>query len=126
MTRRREKAQQDELTAFVQALKDAAGYAHTSDWATESGYSYPNLTNLLLGKNGVDGYNLFRLIRAAAARMELPVETLAATKARAEDDLGEVLDQISAGVGEALTMLRALLEAQQAPPEGKRSRGARK
>ena len=126
MARQLDERQQAELTAFVNALADAAGYATTAEWARESGYPPPNLSNLRNGRGAIDGYNLLRLVRAAAARSDLTPEQLALGLARAtaeessEESTARRLDELAGLVTEALSLLR---EAQRAAP--RRARGAR-
>lgn len=113
MARDLDAKQQEELTEFVNTLAEAAGYKTTAEWARESGYPASNLSNLRNGQKGVDGYNLLRLLRAAAARVETTPEQLALGLARATaEDASEVsvarrLDEIAALVTEALGELRA-------------------
>lgn len=127
MARRLDKAQQEELTAFVNALAAAAGYEVTAEWSRESGYSYPNLTELRAGKGAVDGYNLLRLIRSAAARagvepLALAVETAeASTLAGSRGWLVHRLDELAEGVADVLEILRD--ESQGEHGDG-RSRGS--
>jgi hypothetical protein len=113
MARSLDDRQQAELTAFVNAIAEAAGYETTAEWARDSGYAYPNLTNLRNGKGAVDGYNLFRLIRAAAARTDITVDQLALgiAQATAEGTSDYAVDlrlaQLNTQVGEALELLRS-------------------
>lgn len=111
MARKLEEWQQEELTAFVNALADAAGYKKTADWARDSGYPASNLSKLRHEKMAVDGYNLFRLIRAASARRGQTAEDLATELARELTDVTkEWLDgrlrELSDLVTEALVLLR--------------------
>lgn len=126
MARQLDERQQAELTAFVNALADAAGYATTAEWARDSGYPPPNLSNLRNGRGAIDGYNLLRLIRAAAARSDATPDQLALGLARAtaeeqsEESTARRLDELASLVTEALTLLR---QAQREAP--RRARGAR-
>lgn len=77
MARQLDNQQQRELTNYVNRLFELAGYSSTAEWARESGYPPSNLSNLRNGVKAVDGYNLLRLIRAAAARIGTDPEDLA-------------------------------------------------
>lgn len=77
MARSLDRKQQRELSAFVNRLAEAAGYESTAEWARDSGYPAPNLSNLRNGKGAIDGYNLLRLITSAAARAKTNRRTLA-------------------------------------------------
>lgn len=113
MARKLEPWQQDELTAFVNALADAAGYKTTADWATDSGYPASNLSNLRNANMGVDGYNLLRLIRAAAARSgRTPVELAQAIADESPESIRLHLAKLTALVTRTLE----LLEPQDDPP----------
>lgn len=113
MARRLDAHQQKVLTDFVNALARAAGYTTHAEWSRDSGYPAPNLSELRLGKGGIDGVNLVRLIRAAAAKAGVPPEALAIATARASaehDDTSLValrLEEIQYAVEEALLLLRA-------------------
>lgn len=113
MARDLDRRQQADLTAFVNAVADAAGYTTTAEWARESGYPASNLSNLRNGRGGVDGYNLLRLIRAAGSRIQASPEQLAlgiALGIAEVDDAESIarrLDEIAALVTEALEELRA-------------------
>lgn len=132
MARGLDDRQQAELTDFVNALYDSAGYKTTAEWARDSGYAYPNLTNLRNGRGAVDGYNLLRLIRAAADRAELgpaqlavAIERAQAAAAQGGDATTELrLEELSTLVAEALGLLRKL-SAQQSPGEEPGNRAAR-
>lgn len=112
MARPLDDRQQGELSAFVNALAEAAGYTTTAEWARDSGYPPPNLSNLRNGRGAIDGFNLLRLIRAAAARTEMTPDQLALGLARAtagdasEESIGRRLDELAALVTEALSLLR--------------------
>lgn len=114
MARPLDDRQQADLSAFVNALAEAAGYQTTAEWSRESGYPAPNLSNLRNGRGAVDGYNLLRLIRAAGARVEVdPVAlALATTQAAAADTadglVAQRLGELAKGVAEALILLRAI------------------
>jgi hypothetical protein len=115
MARQLDPAQQQELTDFVNELFGAAGYKKTADWARDSGYPAPNLSNLRNAKGGVDGYNLLRLIRAAAARTNSTPEVLALDLARVTVDgspasidghLRELSDLVKQALGELELLAR--------------------
>jgi hypothetical protein len=131
MARDLDPQQQADLTGFVNALAEIAGYTTTAEWARESGYPASNLSNLRNARGGVDGYNLLRLIRAAAARAEAPPEHLSASLARAlgtagaDDSVADRLDELAGLVTEALELLRdSQTAAQQRTPGARRSRKA--
>lgn len=112
MARSLDAHQKQELAAFVKALFDAAGYKTIAQWANESDYPASNLSDLRNAKVGVDGYNLLKLIRAAALRLNSTPEDLAAQILRATDDrsfaasVDHRLAQLSDLVLEALNLLR--------------------
>lgn len=70
MARKLDDQQRTELAAFLNQVADAAGYTTTAEWARDSGIPASNLSNMRNGKRAVDGYNLLRLMRAAAVRMD--------------------------------------------------------
>jgi hypothetical protein len=111
MARPLDDRQQRELSEFVNALATAAGYTTTAEWARDSGYPPPNLSNLRNGRGAVDGYNLLRLIRAAAARSDLTTDQLALGLAQAtareatEESVQARLDELTELVTEALRLL---------------------
>lgn len=114
MARKLEEWQQQELTAFVNAIADAAGYKKTADWARDSGYPASNLSDLRNAKAGVDGFNLLRLIRAAADRSGQTAEDLAqATADESPESIRLHLAKLTTLVTSALEQLEALA----APPE---------
>src|SRR5262245_21520742 len=82
MARPLDERQRDELAAFVNAIAEAAVYKSTAEWARDSGYDRAALSELRNAKGGVDGYNLLRLLRSAAARTSLTPEQLAQGLAR--------------------------------------------
>lgn len=112
MARKLDSGQQQALTDFVNTLGALAGYSNTAQWARDSGYAYPNLSKLRNAKGAIDGYNLLRLLQAAAERTEMPLEHLAVLTARLEaavDDptreLVRRLGELEALVAEGLTRL---------------------
>lgn len=126
MARPLDERQQAELTAFVNALGELGGYTSHAEWARDSGYPAPNLSELRGGKKAVDGYNLLRLIRAAAARAEAAPDDLAVAIAQAleagesSDLIARRLEELAAAVQEALILLRAI---QQPARAGRRTPG---
>lgn len=127
MARPLDDRQQAELSDFVNALAELGGYTTTAEWARESGYPAPNLSELRNGVAGIDGYNLLRLTRAAAARVELEPEVLALLAERVSDEaedqetIHQRLDELAGLVAQALVLLRA--QAQQREHGGRRSQG---
>src|SRR4051794_27941851 len=127
MGRSLDDKQQQELTAFVNAIATAAGYETSAEWARDSGYAYPNLTKLRAGRGAVDGFNLLRLLRAAASRSDLTTDQLALGLARATAPDAEAesvharLDELTELVTEALELLRQAAEPE-APPQSEAQR----
>lgn len=120
MARQLDQRQLDELAAFANELFELAGYKTTAEWARESGYGYPNLVNLRNGKRAVDGYNLLRLMRAAAARVDrtatdLGVQT-AANQAASLAAIQRHLEQVGEMVVESLENQRTVLRLLTAAP----------
>lgn len=114
MARKLSKDQLAELAEFVNALGEAAGYTtRTSDWARDSGYPASNLSDLRNGKVSIDGYNLLRLVRAAAEKAEKDPAALALSEASRSGgeptnaDLALLLEVLSIGVTEGLARLGA-------------------
>lgn len=119
MARKLDGEQQADLTAFVNSLASRAGYETTAEWARDSGYPASNLSNLRNGRGAVDGYNLLRLMRAAAERIAVEPVALAAELASARDgSAGSIVGRLVA-VEETMTELASLirqgLEAREAP-----------
>lgn len=119
MARKLDKEQQADLTAFVNDLASHAGYETTAEWARDSGYPAPNLSNLRNARGAVDGYNLLRLIRAAAERSGADPVTLAeeqaATPGGSREQIVERLQAVENGMTElASEVRRALLQRQAA------------
>jgi hypothetical protein len=109
MARKLDEQQQRLLTDFVNRLAAQAGYTTTAEWARESGYPASNLSNLRNGRGAVDGYNLVRLIRAAAARAAVEPPQLATDAAESPSvSGGEVADRLQ-GVEKGLTELATLM-----------------
>lgn len=127
MARPLDERQQAELTAFVNSLAELAGYTSHAEWARDAGYPAPNLTNLRNAKGAIDGYNLLRLIHAAARRAQLEPEVLALLAERVADQDDETsiqtrLDELAGLVAQALVLLRA--QAQQRDHAGRRTQGS--
>ena len=75
-----------EIGSFLNELAAFAGYDSTAQWARESGTQRPNVGNARNGKAGISGYNLLRLIRAAAVRAGVsPAEAAVRASARSGD-----------------------------------------
>lgn len=118
MARSLDAAQRLDLVEFVDELYTAAGYSTLAEWARDSGYPAPNLSNLRNGKGAIDGYNLLRLIRAAAERAGASPSELAL---KSSPTVNDRLAELSALVEKALR----LLEAQAAAPGPERRSGAK-
>lgn len=105
-------SQRAALSAFVNSIAQAAGYTTTAEWSRDSGYPAPNLSKLRGGKGAVSGYNLLRLIRAAAERGNLSAEQLAVAAARGTDavdpSIRDRLEDLAVAAAEALEILRDL------------------
>lgn len=114
MARQLDERQQADLTAFVNALADRAGYTTTAEWSRDSGYPAPNLSNLRNGRGAIDGYNLLRLIRAAAARAETAAEDLATELAGASTALDGRLRAVEDGLTALASEIRRSLESPEA------------
>lgn len=73
MARGLDRVQKAELVAFLESLYRLGGYTGQAQWAREAGFYTPNLSRAMSRRTnqGVDGYSLLRLIRAAAARAGL-------------------------------------------------------
>lgn len=132
MARKLDRQQQAELSDFVNALAEAAGYSTTAEWSRDSGYPPPNLSNLRNGRGAVDGYNLLRLLRAAAARSEMTPEQLALGLARAtaedasEESIARRLDELASLVGRALEALEQRSQGEQPAPAARRAPARKK
>lgn len=127
MAAKRSPAQLRELSAFIETLYKTAGYGTWAEFADDARVHRVSISNWKNGTTGIDGYNLFRLIRAAAAaQVETTPEDLAAAVARALTTAGEEsiivarLDELAGGVAEALRLLR---EARPEAPGGQQSQG---
>jgi predicted transcriptional regulator len=84
------------LATFVNALQKRAGYKHASEWARDAGFPASNLSDVKNGNAGIDGLNLLRLIRAAAAKLE--DDEIALALRAAEPSLGEAVLRLEAVV----------------------------
>lgn len=100
MARGLDEHQQRELTAFVNRLFERAGYRTTADWSRDSGYPAPNLSMLRNGKAGIDGYNLLKLIEAAAERAMVSEEEMAIAAAPRPESLAAAVKEVRALLGE--------------------------
>lgn len=79
MARGLDAVQKAELAEFLERLLREGGYKTQSQWARDAGYHPVNLSNALnrSKEDGLDGYSLLKLIRAAAVRAESTPEALA-------------------------------------------------
>lgn len=116
MARPLDPHQRRELAAFVNDLFASSGFASLADWARESGYHPPNLYNLHNAVKGVDGYNLFKLIRAAAQKRGVRPDELALERAKATSDdslasLGPHLAELARAVGELERVQAAIADS---------------
>lgn len=113
MARALDEEQQAELTLFVNDLAAAAGYTTTAEWSRDSGYPASNLSNLRNGRGAIDGFNLLRLIRAAAARGNRePQELARALTAGERERTAQRLETMEEAVKELAHLMRRSLEAQ--------------
>src|SRR5581483_8523417 len=112
--------QKAELAAFLDNLYRMGGYTSQAQWAREAGYHQVNLSNAMsrTKADGIDGYNLLRLIRAVSERVAAgPEETalrLARESADGDGDLRRRLAELEATVvaqGEAQTKALKALSA---------------
>lgn len=109
MARSLDQNQQRELTTFVNAIAQRAGYETTAEWARDSGYPAPNLSNLRNGRGAIDGYNLLRLIRAAAKRAGVSPADLAETQAAETEELSDRLRAVEEGLTDLASEIRRSL-----------------
>ena len=79
MARGLDKHQKAELADYLDGLYRLGRYTSQAQWAREAGYHQVNLSNAMSRKtdDGLDGYSLLRLIRAAAERADVSPETAA-------------------------------------------------
>lgn len=66
MPRRRSRQERDEVAEFVNRLVDASGAKTTVEFAAMAGLYDSNVSEYRSGSSVPDGYNLLRMIRAAA------------------------------------------------------------
>lgn len=107
MARRLSYPQMDDLAEFVRSLYEASGFVSWAEFARHAGYPATNLSDVQLGKAGIDGANLLSLIQAAAARMEQSSADVALTVLRTPiearlDRLERRQEELSNGMGEVL------------------------
>jgi hypothetical protein len=128
MARKLDGEQQADLTAFVNALADRAGYTTTAEWSRDSGYPAPNLSNLRNANGAIDGYNLLRLIRAASDRIAVDPVDLAAGLATAADgspeSIADRLEAVEETMTELAKLIREGLEVRAAPESSASRRGS--
>lgn len=84
MARHLSEPQASTLAAFVRALYRAGEFVSWAEFAREAGYPATNLSDVQLGKAGIDGLNLLRLIEAAARRAGRESTSLALEASAAE------------------------------------------
>lgn len=115
-----------ELAKFVNALFVLGGYQRSADWARDAGYPEPNLSRLRNGKGDASGYNLFKLIRAVALRLDDPPVDVAlaaalhaeAAEAPSRAELARRLEELGTLVAEALARMGTGIEpGSQQPPD---------
>ena len=84
MARPLDARQKEELVAVLDELYRAGGYETQAQWAREAGFPSANLSKALNRANlvGVDGYNLLKLIQAAAKRAAAAPAAVALERAR--------------------------------------------
>ena len=118
MARPLDLRQRKGLAEFVNALFNAADYPSTAEWSRDSGYPAPNLSDLRNAKAGVDGYNLFRLIQAAAARTDTAPEELARESVDVSvASIGRDLRELTGLVHQALEHLETLSDGREPQAE---------
>jgi hypothetical protein len=123
MARKLDDEQQADLTGFVNRLAESAGYKTTAEWSRDSGYPAPNLSNLRNGNGAVDGYNLLRLIRAAADKAGRDPLTLAVEQAEDARTIADRLAEVEKGITELASLIRQGLQAREAPGSAASPRG---
>lgn len=114
MARALDQHQLRELAGFVNDLADLGGYQTSAEWARDSGFPAPNLSNLRNARAGVDGYNLLRLLRAVAARLDRVAEevaTAAATGGAPSPETAQLLEELAGRVD----ALHGMLEQERRP-----------
>lgn len=107
MARGLDKHQKAELADFLDDLYRLGGYTSQAQWAREAGYHQVNLSNAMSRKtdDGLDGYSLLRLARAASERAALPPElTVLRLAKESETDASDLRRR--------LAVLEATVEAQ--------------
>lgn len=133
MARSLDAQQKAELVEFLEELYRAGGYSTQAQWAREANYHPTGLSDALNRSktDGLDGYSLLRLIRAAADRVgAMPVDLALPTgRASAEHAMESLiarrLEELAEASGEQLILLREIralqppaLEEQQTPERG--------
>ena len=106
MARPLSEPQRAELAAFVDELYRLGGFATWAEFSRESGYPATNLSDVHLGKQGIDGPNLLGLVRAVARRTGAEVaEAAIAAVPLVPADLGGILERLLLGQAEILTRI---------------------
>lgn len=123
MARQLDPGEQDELTSFVNALYERAGYTRIAAWAADAGLPASNLSKLRNRRGGIDGYNLLKLINAAALRAGVPAVDLAV--GASQRSVAQRLDELADGVAFAIDLLQAIADPGQIAGDG-RSRAKRR
>lgn len=97
MARGLDPNQKAELVAFLEELYRLGDYETQAQWAREAGYHTVNLSNALnrTKADGLDGYTLIKLMRAAAKRAETTPEAVARRLA-ADDQQSDVARRLEA------------------------------
>ena len=109
MARALDAQQKDELVEFLEELYRTSGYTTQAEWARDAAFPQANLSKALSRSNraGVDGYNLLKLIRAAATRAGARPEEIALARARESGPVSLRVDRrleaLEAKVGELPT-----------------------
>lgn len=113
MAASRSPSQLAEIGAFIQRLYELGGYGTWKEFADDAKLSAPQLSDFQRGTVEPSGYNLFRLIQAAAARAGTDDATLAlrlgATPASLLEGIREGVSSLLLGQAE---ILQSIDEAQ--------------
>lgn len=133
MARLLDQKQKEELVGFLDELYRLGGYTTQKQWADDANYPPPNLSNALNRKrpDGVDGYTLLKLMRAAAVRAGTTPGTVARRSATAgrDDETSRRLRAVEEGLTELASLVRLGLDAQgvleSAQPQPETSRAGR-
>jgi hypothetical protein len=124
MARGLDANQKAELVEFLEDLYRLGGYTKQKTWADEASYYAPNLSKALnrSESDGIDGYTLLKLMRAAAKRAGISPVEAARRSAGAEgsqqlprDRLEEVADLVAEGLARVEAGIADV--ARRLPPE---------